>query len=311
MAVVSVKELHQKRRSSIRDGKVSHTRVWLVITDDIRDGTAAALTANANFVDMVPVYGAPLYDDNPFGPRVTSLEAQPIQESGLHFEVQAEYTIPDPSDDQNDTNPLDRPAEIQWSPSETTEPYFVDESDPPRPVVNAAGEPFEQFLEREAGELTITITRNEETFNAAVADTFSHTVNAAAVTIDGTEFAPGTLKLSPIQAQKVSEKWHYLGLDRPIVYYKVTYNLKARHQGWTHDVLNVGFNERVQVQETENGQPVTRYKLRPLVDATGLPVRKPQPLTAEGRAKASPTDPPDVLAFYPYRLKDWTPLNFK
>jgi hypothetical protein len=46
MAVVSVREQHQRRRSGWRDGKETHTRVWIVITDDPTDGPRVAMAAD-------------------------------------------------------------------------------------------------------------------------------------------------------------------------------------------------------------------------------------------------------------------------
>lgn len=116
--------------------------------------------------------------------RATGIDADPVSGSSNHFEVVVEYTRPDPSKPIG--NPLNRPPEIIWSNSEATAPYFIDKSDPPKPVVNSAGDPFDQFREREEGEMTITITVNEASHDAAAADAFSHTINAGNVTIDGT-----------------------------------------------------------------------------------------------------------------------------
>src|SRR5206468_868306 len=115
------------------------------------------------------------------------------QNSGVHFEVTVEFTTVDPA--KTVADPLARPPEINWGGSEATEPYFLDRSKPdPKPKVNTAGDPFEQDKERECGEMTITITINEPTHDAALADTYSHTTNLNDVTIDGTIYAAGTLK---------------------------------------------------------------------------------------------------------------------
>src|SRR5690606_23964783 len=109
-------------------------------------------------------------------------------------------------------------------------------------IVNSAGEPFEQSFERESSELTITMTRNEETFDAAFADQFSHTVNEGAIVLDQTTFGPGTLKLSPISATGPH-------VENFVTFYRVTYIFKARRSGWKDKRYDVGFNELVEVVE--------------------------------------------------------------
>jgi DNA-directed RNA polymerase specialized sigma24 family protein len=126
---------------------------------------------------------------------LTGLEATPHEGSDRIFLVQAEYTtlvfgLP--------PNPLDRAPEISYGNTDATEDYFLDHSKPdPKPVVNSAGDTFESNLSRETGETVLTITVNEATFSPVYFDHFKHTVNENAVTIDGTTYAAGTLKLSP------------------------------------------------------------------------------------------------------------------
>ncbi|MEM6560046.1 MAG: hypothetical protein AAF656_00465 [Planctomycetota bacterium] len=295
MSVTAVHERHEGRRSSIRDGKTTHTRVYIVHTDSIADGTAVAIKAAG-----IPRYGHGHPGDADL--KVTSIDADPIKGSGTHFEVKVEY-----GDDDTTfvfpTSPLDRPPEVSWSGSEAAAPYFLDRSNPPKPVTNSAGDPFEQFLERETGELVITITLNEAAFDAAVADTYSHTINAGPVRIDTTTFAAETLKLSPIQATKVKERVEEEGAVQDFTYYRITYQLKARAEGWIDRPLDVGLNERI-------GNLADGFKLKPIVDAANLPVKKPYPLDGEGRRRISPTDEPAELEFRPYKLRSWDALKF-
>jgi hypothetical protein len=292
MAVVSVNELHQRRRSSIKDGKPSHTRAFIVITDDINDGTAVAIKAEG-----VPVYGEDHPDDDACS--VTSIEADPVNDSSNHFEVTCEYTTTDTIFVTID-NPLDRPPEVSWNSSEATCSYFLDCSNPPKPVVNSAGEPFDAYLEREVGELTITITMNEETYDAAEADQFSHTINDGPVIIDSTTFAEGKLKLSPIQASKVKERIEQEGVVMELTYYKKTYNLKARREGWNDKPLDTGLNEKI-------GDLATGFKLKPILDATNQPIKKAAALNGQGKKQSGdPNETPVTLEFEPYPKKAWS-----
>jgi hypothetical protein len=292
--VTSVQQRHERRRSSLRDGRREHTLVYLVICDDIRDGTAAALDDH-----RVPRPGD-FYRGIPFAGK----DAEPVPNSGLHFEVTVTFNGKDIA--EGDVHPLSRPPEISWGASEATAPYFLDRSDPPKPTVNSAGDPFDQYLERDDGEMVITITINEATHDAAVADTFSRTVNIDPIVIDGTTYAPGTLKLSPITATKVTERFETAtSPPETIKYYRRTYTLKARHEGWRDRVTDIGTNELVP------GVLVTEAKkLKPIVSAVGTPVSKPWPLDGAGRKRKNPDEAPAELEFIPYVEKSWTALKF-
>ncbi len=300
MAVVSVKEQHQRRRSTLRDGKLIHLRTWLVVTSDIRDGTAAALVADDG-TNRVPFYREP-YPGRPTC-LVSSIEANPVQNSGRHFEVQVEYT--DGDIEAFPLHPLERAADISWGASEGTEPYFIDQSDPPKPVANSAGDSFDQFMERENGQMVITYAVNVPDHDANDAETYSHTVNQDIVVLDGTVFGPGTLKLSPIQAQKMSEVW----MGETVEFYKRTYTLKARRDGWKDKPLDIGLNEIVQELDSDTNTLVNRIK--PILDRSGSQLRKPHPLNGAGKRKPSATDKPAVLEFAPYKTKSWAPLSFE
>jgi hypothetical protein len=304
MAVVSVKEQHQRRRSSYRDGRAAHTRVFLVITDDITDGTAVAINAT----DGTTTVPGPA--DSYGGVAFSGKDAQPVQDSGNHFEVTVEFSERDPDDQQNDVHPLDRPWEVSWSSNDSTAPYFMDKSPVPKPVVNTAGDAFDQFLERETGSMVITVTRNEEYHDAAEADTYSHTSNAEGITIDGTFYPTGTLKLSPIHASKHVEKVTINGFEEFVTYYRKTYTFKAQREGWKDRPLDVGTNEIKEVIESISGTPTLVKKLRPITDSQGLIVKKPWPLDGTGKKKLNPTDPAEELEFTPFTEKSWAALLF-
>jgi hypothetical protein len=303
MAIVSVKELHQRRRSSNEEGKIRHARTWLVTTDDIRDGTAVA-------IDAPGIPRAKELWPGTLRVKVTRIDAQPVQNSGVHFEVTVEWNTVDRDDGQDDVHPLDRPPEVSWGATETTEPYFIDRSPEPKAVVNTAGDPFDQFLERESGELAVMMVRNEATFDAAAMDEYSHTVNEDAVVIDGTLFEKQQLKLSPITATKRVEVITINDVEEEVTYYAVRYEWKARRDGWRDKVLDVGTNELVSKVETVNGQPVVKKYLQPIVDKAGKQVTKPWPLDGAGRKMPSPDDTPLTREFRPYTEKSWAALYF-
>ncbi|MBV8781120.1 MAG: hypothetical protein JO353_06955, partial [Phycisphaerae bacterium] len=279
MAVTTVEPIWERRRSSYRDSKIVHYLLWLVTCNDPFDGTAAAINANG-----VPQDGDAYVDPAGNVCYLSGIDADPRQGSDRHFEVMVEFT-----DDQTataDDNPLHAAPTFAWSYENTTEQYFIDNSDSsvtnaagdtgPFNVVNSAGEAFEQLPVRDKGWLVITMARNEATHSAAADDVYSNTVNHADVQLDGTTYAAGTLKMSPIAATK-NQKLLRSGTN--VVYYAKTYTFKARHEGWHDKPLDVGFNELIGTKTTNT------LNLRRIVDQSGAPVTKPWPLDGTGKKK--------------------------
>ena len=296
MAIKDVQPIHPRRRASYRDGKFTYYLLWLVTSDTQYDGPAAAIIAPG-----IPPPGS-IFINGGKKAYLTGLDVDPRDNSDRHFEVQAEFT----TDDIEDDNPLHQPPTYSWSYQEATEPYFIDESTNGAdgkgvPVVNSVGDAFEQFMQRESGTLTITVGRNEANYDAASDDQYGHTVNKFPVTLDGTTYDTGTLKLSPISAVKSSKK---VRTGETIVYYAKTYIFKARHEGWHDAPLDVGYNTSVG-DKTKNNQSIV-----PIVDANGLPLKTPWPLNGAGKKKPNATDKPAVLDFQPYKSMDWTPFAF-
>lgn len=273
--------------------------MWLVTCDNGNDGPAAAIEA-----DGIPTAGDVFIDPMGYIAYLSGLDAQPRANSDRHFEVQAQFDTLSPS--TPDDNPLNQAATFSWSYENTTTSYFTDNStNGPNgggvPVTTSAGEAFEQLPTRDTGILVITMTRNEATHDAAADDQYSNTVNAGPVILDGTTYATGTLKMSPITAVK-NIKTMRTGL--PITYYARTFTFKAKHEGWHDRPLDVGFNYSVGdvAKNTQN--------LRRICDGQGMPVAKPWPLDGKGNAKPNASDPAAVLDFQPYTSMDWTPLKF-
>ena len=311
MAVISVREKFDRRRSSIKDGKLSHVRVFLVIVDDPTDGPGVALFGNDG-TNSVPRENVDTWPGNSLL-RCVSVEAEPVSSSALQFEVTAEYeTI---SLEEQAENPLDRPAKVAYTFQESTEAYFYDHSPAPddwnvlkdgewkgKPVVNSAGDGFEDSFEREAHQLVITVVRNEVSYNPVIADAYSNTVNDADIVIDGITYPARTLKLSPICGTKNTEK---LSSGPTVTFYEVTYQFKARADTWRDKPLDVGFNEYI-----ADADPQKPGKLRLIVGSDSVPVKRPWPLDGKGRKKPKATDVPKVLEFQPYKELSWASLLF-
>ena len=302
MAVKTVNERFQGRRSEWRNGKLVHLQEWLVTCDDKADGPAVAIAADDNKGNKIPgPNDAPDYDPTA---SLTALIATPHHENERKFVVQAEFTST--SFGVSITDPLQRPPEISYAGTDATEPYFIDRSDTPKRVVNSAGDPFSRFLDRETGEISFTITVNEATFNTVTMDSFKHTVNAAPVTVDGVTYDTGTLKLGVPTAVKTTERVQSDVGDvfEIVTFYRVTYPVKARADGWDDSEVDEGLNELI-----PNADPSKPAKLKPILDSgTSLQTDQPQLLDGAGRKKQpgpGGTITPTTVTFKPYRSTDF------
>lgn len=304
MAVVSVKERSERQRSSTRDGKTTHTRVFLVECSDIADGTATALTADDG-VMRVPGTGD-YYKGIPFSGK----DVERVAKSAKHYEVTVEFAGSGEGTEADDIHPLDLPAEVSFGADNVTEPYFLDHSDPPRPVVMSTGEAPEQFLERERGELVITFVVNVPWWSAVEMEGFGNTINAEAVVIEGDTYPPETLRLLPPTANRQIETVRISGVPTEVVYWRATFVLKARAAGWNDKLLDVGYSEIVEKVETVESVPTVVKKLQPIYDRAYGFLRRPWPLNGGGTKLLNPTDTPAELEFKPYIKRSWAALYF-
>lgn len=298
-ATAIVKQTGDKTRGSLRQGKETHVRSYRVKLL-AGGGTYAALHATG-----IPIEGAGYAEGSPL--IATAIDCNPVPNSAQHFDVTVEYTTPDAATAAaiaaRAVDPVERPPEISFGANESTEPYFMDRSATPKPTVNSAGEPFEQFLQREGGHRVITYARNEASFDPDAADALSNTTNSAAVTIDGKEYAADTLKLGWVTAQKATETWKNDGVDTVATFYKVSYPIKRKLAGWHDKPLDMGY----QFVFTHT-PPVI---LNPILNAVGTPITKPWPLDGNGNAQTNATDAPAELDFLPYTSADWTDLHLE
>lgn len=325
MAIKSINEQHQARRSSYSDGKIKHSRAWLVECDDPRDGPSKALLAampwtppaasgptyttltDEEFLTAVtnPMLASPsgsAYFTGSLNCRVSSLEVEPVKDSDVVFVVVGNYESVD--DEAAAIPPLDRPPTFAYSANEYTEPYFLDESTPKRPMANSAGDPFESSSEREQATLVITMNRNEATFSPVEAVEIANTTNAEPILLDGVTYGKDCLKIAMPTAQKQLE--YVSGI--PYSYYAVTRVFKARRETHVDRLLDVGYNELALVPGPSGSPVIDRV---PIVDPAGAKISRPWPLDGKGYAIPSPSGSPAVLERRPYRSVSWTSMSLE
>lgn len=102
-----------------------------------------------------------------------------VSTSGFEvFEVTATYSRPSDGGSHNPEpdNPLDRPVEYSWEIGTALQTIETDING--NAIVNAAGDPPEQPVQIEVTSVFLNCMRNEASFNAATAISFTNRVNA-------------------------------------------------------------------------------------------------------------------------------------
>jgi hypothetical protein len=148
--------------------------------------------------------------------------AIPLGRTGIIYQVICEYDGQD--------SPLSEDPEKSWRNQINQEEvdYDVDGD----PIENAAGTPI-TGVRRPFYDKIYTFTRNEATSALCASATYAGVLNDATVTLDGVACAAGQLLLHDISGERVV-------LTGSTYYWRVTYTLMRRTDGWRHRCLNKG-----------------------------------------------------------------------
>jgi hypothetical protein len=193
-----------------------------------------------------------------------------------------------------DENPLAMPIEVEYDPQDSSETYFKDRSGTPKYAITTAGEPFGELPTRDAGKLAFTVKKNvAHTVNYATYESFSDLdglkINSAIVTIDGRNYAVGTLKAKPPRLSAIKEM-------NGIKYRELVTRFEAKADGWNQVFESRGLYEKVFTKPTR------------IVGEDGTPVDMPWPLDASGIAQATAATPGALITLTPYASAAFTAL---
>lgn len=268
MAVVSVLEAFQRRRTEATTSDWREVRYFVVQTNNINDGCYVASRAPG-----VPQYGDTFFVVNgPNDPTFHCIEllTQPLDEDGYTFGVQATYS----NNPLYKQSPLDIPYTLRGGSSAFKVPLYVDQNN--KPVVNSAGDPFSPPITTDNYTDQIELVKNVPDVNLSLWDQYRGAVNSD--TFLGV--APGKLKAEAVT---------YASRSAPqgINYYQATFRFLGKAAGWQRKIVDQGY--RVS----------TGGKVHAPVDANGNPPSGPILLDGSGNALA-PGGTPVLLDFQDY-----------
>ncbi len=184
-------------------------------------------------------------------------------------------------------NPLEHPIQVTWDNASYTK--IVDEDINGDPVFNSAGDYFDPPVERDHARPVMRITRNEQTFDPAIAAAYGDRVNAD--TFAGQD--PGRWKCKPPTAQI---QYHQACGWYAIVNYEFELQTDPEQDGWKKRILDQG------MYQLSGGA-------RKPIQIKGQPADKPIPLDGSG-VPISPAGTPVYLDFDIYPSVDFSGLGF-
>ena len=297
------------------DKRRTASAVFTVLFDQADPAAARPLLAAvANVPDArVPQIG----ESHPHDPWLRAGRPQVRPLSPVLFEVSVDYRGPAGETPGQGDNPLTAPPKRRWVWAASQEPIDMDEDG--QPIVNSAGQNFDQNPMVEVYDPELVIERNEATDDPRVRLQYRMAVNADP--FYGAR--PGQALMLPIEAEEVRQG--------DFAYWAKTYRIRFRRGppdvakmvsaaaahgttagamsarlAWYMRMLDNGVCKKV--TRDVDGQQVTR--LEAILDRHGVPVVKPVLLDGAGQVLPESEKPvwlyfrtSPVLPFRPFRLE--------
>jgi hypothetical protein len=187
---------------------------------------------------------------------------------------------------------LGTPAKIVSSTATQPEQYTKDCDDPPKPVRNSAGEPYDNPPTRQQGGRIYTVEKYVDAGIRAFVRSIEQTNNSKTLFMDGFIHPENTLVLEGATFEPVQSFW------------KMTMVIHYNPQGWVDKAPDVGFTQII--TDPDSGARIRVDISQQDKDGNWVPVTKPWPLYPDGSSKDEPDDDIDFLDFFPYPESDWT-----
>jgi hypothetical protein len=257
-----------------------------VVTFDNADSPASRPYIARDYTQEVGGVRIPaMWESHPYSPWIYVKNKRVSMWNGpFHWQVTVEYEYVE--------NPLTQPYTAEWLFSTSNEPVDRDRED--NALVNSADEPWDPAITEEASDLVLRITRNEASYDPAVAAEFKRSVNSATFLW----FPPKTVKCSVFEGvrTRVANLW----------YAKVNYEFVIRLE---KDKLDnyIGWKRRILDQGLRTKDAQGNYTL--IRDSEGDPITTPVKLNGLGQKLTSGADPV-FLIYETKRLTDYSPLGF-
>lgn len=226
MSVTNITEQFGSGSGSISNkGESSYSRTFLVHCSSAYDRPSTCFYS----LSLLGVtHGSPYPDDSTA--VCNGLSAQYIQKSQYIWAITANYGPPT----QEEDNPIKERVKYSYNFAQFKE--LIDEDIFDTPILNSAGDPYEDAIERDDSRsvMTVKINLSANVFSWATANLYRDKVNAQSW--KGAK--PGTVKMAGITAE---DNWH----QKCGYYYSTSWTFHHNPLTWDKKLLQKGFNERV------------------------------------------------------------------
>lgn len=280
MGVISVKTRYGTGKGSADSDRINTYTLELdVRVDDVGDGPAVILADS-----RVPKVGDEYATGNDYDPgsfcQLVEIERDSDVETLFH--VKCEYD--NHKEEQNDPNPLLRPATLDWS--NRREEFFFPKDTMGNWYKTPAGVPLENPPATPLSLLILTITKNVETFNPINMNEVMDGVNADAFL----GFQPGYCKIEDINPSKLQHEGEYQ-------YYIMETVIAIRRIPW-HPHYEVAKGRH---RKNDAGDLIP-------TDASGVLTDHEVYLDKDGKPVDLDHSTPWVLEFFPYPVTKFSGL---
>jgi hypothetical protein len=308
MAVTQVSwQAHLSRSGVQTTGELYAEEYFLIKCDGDTDSTTVQGAAAGG--TTAPIYGAA----HPAAAMYCNFtEYRPVQnETRRAFQCRAQYT------DEVPVDPLTAPADIQWDFSEAGElPYFLDctpssvtgpnGENGPQPVVNSAGDKFQDYLTRATGDVVGTYTVNMVPTLAGLraGQVIPYVKPVPAMNSDSFSFDGQSITQYQARIKGVRIGGIQVALvNGSKVYYRSVGTTLAFRDDWRLKIDDRGTRF---LNANNVLQPIGGLSIVPNDTANTLG----WPLDGDGNAKPNRTDDPAQLTFYPYPPMPFSGFGF-
>jgi hypothetical protein len=261
------------QRGASSEGPIDSTAnlTWLARCDSPYDNEAVVLSYGWDN-NILPVRFA----SHPYLPvTCRRIAVDPLSGSQLHWVIRAEYssaplTQPEQEEEENEGNPLNRRAKVEWGTSQTVEAVWEDKDR--KGLLNSAGDYFDPPVEVEKSRWVIQVKKNVASVPAWVID-LDNPINSSGVNIRGITFPARTLRIASIAiSDELVEGNHR--------YYELSIQLEYNKRTWKKRLLDQGL--RIKESGTlkpalVDGKPATRDVL---LNGSGGLLSAPTPASA-------------------------------
>jgi hypothetical protein len=250
VTVISCKRSRESPSLQIdKSGSGIITVQWVAESNDGTDGVkqilagAQAIAAQGDNVP-VPAHGAPYQWPEESDGSIFLLEISVQRRhdaSRILWTIEGKYSARDPGDPpgEENPNPIERP--VKYRLEHVTYSEVVDEDRAGNPIVNAAGQEFDEPLEDEKARPVLVVEKNYAALSQIIAlnAAFSGRVNSD--TFLGQP--PRTWFCHTIPSSDL------LTAPNGTTYYTATFRLEYNHRTWDRKILNRGFKHFLSAQD--------------------------------------------------------------